>query len=90
MENKVESFVKAMSAAVEALAEINPDAMKSLVEGTNIPVGLRDTAKFNLPVDFVTREEISSLRRRLAASVAAEKWTEGFVFALWLVRALAV
>ena len=45
-------------------------------------VGLRDTNKFRCHLEMLTRDEIMESRRKLASAIAAEKWVEGFVFAI--------
>ena len=82
-QNSVQQFVMSVEAAFNALEGVaqDPAALQSLASQ---PVGLRDTPGYNVPVQIISRAEISDLRRQLASAVCAEKWEEGFVFAIQL------
>lgn len=79
---KTEEFLGALDLANKKLTEEKKQQLASLV---GRPVGLRDTNQVNVALNMPSRSEITNLRRELASAVAAEKWQEGFVFALQLV-----
>lgn len=86
--NPQEKFVVSVQEAFNALEEIakDPEAAKAMVAQ---PVGLRDTRAFNLPIEVISREEVSDLRQKLASAIASEKWADGFMFAIKLVMLFA-
>lgn len=87
-ENSVQQFVMSVEAAFNALESIaqDPAALQSFA---STPVTLRDTPHFNMPVTVISRTEVSELRRQLSSAISAEKWTDGFMFAIKLITFFA-
>lgn len=83
--NSLKGFVKKTKDWIDALADLDPSELETVNNLSQRPVGLRDTGGFNIPVDFVSRHEVSRLRRELAEAISAEKWADGFVMAIRIV-----
>lgn len=79
---KTEALLGALDLAGKTLGL---DEKKELANLVHKPVGLRDTASFNLAIDMPSKTHIKQIRRDLADSISAEKWKDGFIFAMQLV-----
>ncbi len=73
----------------EALEALKPEELAAVNDVSKRVVGLRDTPGFNIPVDFISRAEVSDLRRQLAEAISFEKWVDGFIFAMQLMSMVA-
>jgi hypothetical protein len=81
-EQKMKEFACHVQEALAALDSLTEDDIARINAATSGPVDLRDTGRFNLSLDMITRGEISQHRRKLAAAIAAEKVFEGFKLAV--------
>lgn len=82
----VSEKVDALVSALERVANLSDDDKARLGLIASKPVGLRDTADFNLAIDIVKRSDLQAARRDLASAIAAEKWTEGFAMGLQIMK----
>lgn len=78
-----------MNEAFALLDNMKPEDAERLQSLANQVVGLRDTGKFNISVDVLSKAEIKDHRRKLAAAIAAEKFFDGFVFACQIMMLFA-
>lgn len=79
-----QQFVVAVDAMMQALENLAGQGDNELASLSARPVGLRDTPAFNTKFDALGRDEIKTLRRELARSIAAEKFADGFKIAMAL------
>jgi hypothetical protein len=79
-------YTKAVRDLLDAMEKMagNNDAVLA-----NQTVGLRDTNKFRIQLDFLTREDVQNNRRALASAIATENWLEGFAMAIKLMLLFA-
>ncbi len=78
---KAQEFLNEFEKAIESLED--QDKI-DLLTVAGKEVGLRDTGRFNMTFKIAKRQDLQSLRRNLSKAISAEKWTEGFVFAMQL------
>lgn len=76
---KAEEFLTALELVSGTFNESEKQELRNLVSS---PIGLRDTGKFNLPLNIDSRADIQQARRDLSGAIAAQKWQEGFTTAL--------
>jgi len=48
----------------------------------NKSVGLRDTDKFNIIVNFCSQEELREARQELVSAIKFKDWSQGFLIAI--------
>ena len=83
----------ATNSLIEVLAEtkmMGESDLNDLLSLSKRPVGLRDSGMFNVAIDNVDTAKIKQLRRDLTDAISAEKWADGFIFAIQALSALGV
>lgn len=90
-ETHMRQFAESIHSAFEAFDRMNPAEAQQIIATAvaGQPVGLRDTAAFNLNIEVLSRVEVQETRRALTRAISLEKWVDGFIMALRLVSLCA-
>jgi hypothetical protein len=76
---KAEMFISAFEKLSDSLSD---EDKARIVQSASGPVGLRDINKFHVAVSMPSHAELKQARRDLIGAISAEKWLEGFAFAI--------
>lgn len=83
-EEQKKEFTLRVKDLFDQMDNLTAEDLDSVKSASQQVVGLRDSSKFNLSLEMLSREDIKDNRRALVSAVTADNYKAGFMMAIKL------